>query len=589
MKITWRPPRSSNKRKASDVCVDASTTGSKQAKSKSAVSEQVSEPLHVWFTLLKYNLEQQEASRRLSDAVRVPVGQVCTAGIKDRRALTVQRCSITIHPRDHSLTRSSRSSALLQLQSDLMSLNSAPMGALIREYVSAEEEGKQWFPTREMIGLAVASVEWRNEGVSTGQLWGNQFRIMLRDVRVHEHTEESDDLAPSTTGCSAVSLEKYLHSALVAVSECGFPNYFGSQRMGVLTKHTSECVSDAQSNDVSKIDNVADGVSEGVNGRVQSSMPPGPLIGKYLLTDQAQCAVATIMLGSASTVTLPHSSTATHTCSDVDQARALFSQYFVERRVAFSTDKSVVKARLQSILALLPHSLTRECDLVRNLIRNVPVVVPGGGMTDTVSLMEEFDRQWTQCCERALSSLPYSVRQLWVCAYQSWLWNYMANYTLTYSQKSDSDHTRKTALSVGDVVLSEGEGKGKGKGEPQILTESDIASSTLTGECVSEWSIKDLVLPNIGKHMTYPENEIGLRYLNLLQSEGLIHYPDACASACVSECERVCQCPHSGCTISCRVDRGMAHLFQKNATHASSMGIVPRGSYRRVLVSVCLQ
>jgi tRNA(Glu) U13 pseudouridine synthase TruD len=337
---------------------------------------------------------------------------------------------------------------------------------------------------------------------------------------------------------------------------------------------------------------------------------------EFLLTDQAQNAVNTIILGSD-----PRPAAAS-AASGVDQARILFRQFFIEKGEGFSVEKDAIKGQLQEILALIPASMSRESDMIRNLIRNVPVVMPVTSRSGSESSLQDFDRQWTQSCERALLVLPYGIKQLWVCAYQSWLWNYVADYTL-YGSEAETETggcSGRRALVAGDVVVPGSEQKDVGatntaefkKGAPMLLSLDDIEtslpmtdSSTSTSTSISTststmqiearvdppvagspYTMRDLVLPSIGKHMLYPDNAVGQCYLELLQVEGLIRpLPGGANSGGANTLlDARCDCGDGPrCTISCRINRGLAHLFKKNGK--SSLGIVPRGSYRHVLVS----
>ena len=611
----------------------------------------------------------------------VSAGQVSTAGIKDRRGLTCQRYCITLHPRDFPPAfrdtggegEEAGTGLLRALRQTLMQLNSPPMRTLVQDYLSAETSGSSgdgFVPASE-IGLAVGNITFRRDKpLHTGDLWGNKFRITLRDVRMcgsassYERGEMAQSMKEKEKGCEEVL--EYLQAAMRTLQTTGFPNYFGSQRMGVLTNHAIEEKEEPTP-------------CPSLHPR-PCPCPPGPRIGKCLLLDQARLAVNIILLGAEVTLSVSEcqallgasSAMARQSCSNLQQARALFSLHFVHRYSELSTTtssalcpspdsssfaKDTIKGQLQLILSLLPASLCREAELLRHLIRNVPMLRLTGSSAPAAALIAEFDQQWTQSCERALQAMSYGVKQLWVCSYQSWLWNDMVNYTLFQSQSARMEPTgKKCCGAVGDVVIDADTDTGT---DTTTDTGTDTTTDTGTANSIEESKDMDMdkdnvccsipkldsttalqnkgshlprvvteadrhvlpaihtvVIPNLGKHMKYPENDVGRRYLSLLESEGLLQYATMQGEGGnIGSEKRPCETCHKnrtrpeqqqhqepeqeddsgsdstvdrdlGCTVSCRINCGLAHLFHKSGNKkSSSLGIVPRGSYRHLLVS----
>ena len=565
MRLYWKPPRSNKKRKAREVDANIDNSGH-------GVSdlENSSNPIHVWFTLLKYNLEQQEASRRLSTAVGVPIGQVSTAGIKDRRGITCQRCCITVYPRDFAPFDNLQQS-LFHIRDQLLMLNSPPMLDLVKEYLENEKFGRRAFaPSKDIIGMAIGNVEFRrNTPLKTGDLWGNKFRITLREIRPVQ---------------GSFNVLKHVCDSLDALKALGFPNYFGSQRMGVLTKRFLwEDMEYERENGEKHVSIINDSQDNWVQNEPKSSesLPPGPMIGKFLLTDQARFAVNSIVIGSSSDIVMNLTDDAapgfSSRSSCVDQARHLFKVHFAdENAFASHSSKASIKERLQQILNLFPASCSRECDLLRGLIRNAPVLSFGVDIASSSNRCSlEFDEKWTHCCTKALQALSYGIKQLWVCSYQSWLWNRIANFALFDCTSAKSyPNGRKIAPADGDVVYSRQE-------ENSVQPKHTVIKLDGSADLFSSFSVQDVVLPSIGKHMIYPENDVGMNYMALLASEGLIDH-----------CERgQCTCRNNNmsssgkCSISCQINGGLAHLFRKTG---SCLGITPRGSYRHLLVCLLI-
>lgn len=108
----------------------------------------------------------------------------------------------------------------------------------------------------------------------------------------------------------------------------------------------------------------------------------------------------------------------------------------------------------------------------------------------------------------ALAALPYTMRTMYVHAYQSFVWNTMVSQRMRAGM----------APIVGDLVIAapgdttatikEGDRKAT---SVKVLTEADI----------SNYTIYDVVLPLPGHAIIYPENDIGTAYAARLAADGL--------------------------------------------------------------------
>ncbi|HLC93332.1 MAG TPA: tRNA pseudouridine(13) synthase TruD [archaeon] len=128
------------------------------------------EYLHV--TLEKFNLDTNDALRRVSRALYVSPKRIGYAGMKDRRGITAQRISIW--------------------QPEV-----AKLMAFDSRYVSLSEP------------------EWSNKKIEIGNLTGNEFEITVREI-----TMEEDELRKTAEQCFSQMLKD------------GVANYFGEQRFG---------------------------------------------------------------------------------------------------------------------------------------------------------------------------------------------------------------------------------------------------------------------------------------------------------------------------------------------------------------------
>ena len=181
-------------------------------------------------TMLKYNREQLDASRLLSERLGVDMNAVSYAGIKDKRALTVQRCSIAFQTSDKHLLRalgvkcSSDDDASLRVlsavYSQLSSLSNPALLAAAAD-VCGSVEVRAW-QCADTNGIAVGNISFQQDGqLRPGDLWGNAFTICVRHA-----------LASPDASASESQIHQVLADRLAAAEAGGVPNFFGSQRMG---------------------------------------------------------------------------------------------------------------------------------------------------------------------------------------------------------------------------------------------------------------------------------------------------------------------------------------------------------------------
>ena len=129
---------------------------------------------YISFTLQKMGLSTLDVSRILASALRIPTRQISYAGLKDKRAVTVQAMSIP-----------SRTLTLLE------SLN--------------------------LSNISLRDLKYSHQPIRIGELWGNRFKILLRDIDID--CEEAKEL-----------IRPLITTRLL--------NYFGIQRFGVTRPNT---------------------------------------------------------------------------------------------------------------------------------------------------------------------------------------------------------------------------------------------------------------------------------------------------------------------------------------------------------------
>jgi len=265
--------------------------------------------VYIWFTLKKYDVEQLDAIQRIARQLGISPGDVTFAGIKDKRALTYQRGSVAIHPsRAQSYIlkgRDNTSADELVLASQGLPGDNADTSARVTAdegEVPPRHPSTSAIPPRSAYNIAIDSaaesllslseplqpaatpaqtrhlplvagdISYGSRPIRTGELWGNQFRILLRSVQCTE--------------ASVCPLQVILERLRRTTLEYGvrFPNYFGSQRMGIIRDSAYISVSNQM-------------VEESSQEMRAYDLPVGPHIGKCLLTGAFQAAVDRIILG----------------------------------------------------------------------------------------------------------------------------------------------------------------------------------------------------------------------------------------------------------------------------------------------------
>ncbi|KAI5465653.1 pseudouridine synthase [Mariannaea sp. PMI_226] len=140
---------------------------------------------YLHFTLYKENRDTMDAVNQIARFLKVKTQVIGYAGTKDRRASTVQRCSV----------RYMRSRNLAGLN------------------------GRLW-------GVSTGNYEYHSRPVYLGQLQGNEFVIAIKNCVMAG--ENKDDSAAQRADKLRINVD----AALAHMAEHGWINYFGHQRFG---------------------------------------------------------------------------------------------------------------------------------------------------------------------------------------------------------------------------------------------------------------------------------------------------------------------------------------------------------------------
>lgn len=336
---------------SSDAANDA--TGflrvTKKPKKRKRSSTSSDSPCHIHFTLYKRNIESLTALQHIARALGASPADIQVAGTKDKRATTYQRCSVNVNA-----VKAVSGSCIAALAAAELLTEAFPLAGLNDSNTK----------------IATGNISFLPTPLRLGQLWGNKFTIRLKDFSCEElETGESAELPFS-------SLEKLVSERAVTMREQGFPNYFGSQRIG-----NNKCNFSIYKRDPSSESGTAspDGV---LLADISSSLPQGPMIGKLLMMGRYEEAGRVLIAGGDAACDVSDET------DPLEQARSLY---------AHGTASHL------TILNLLPHHCVRERMLLKGLIR-----------FGATSFKEAFEQ------------IPYNSRMMYVNAYQAFLWNFVA-------------------------------------------------------------------------------------------------------------------------------------------------------------------
>lgn len=301
----------------------------------------------------------------------------------------------------------------------------------------------------------IGDFEYRKHGLELGDLQGNEFLITLRDSEI-----PGVDLSDSQAAIAKAS--DIVGTSLKNLYKRGYFNYYGLQRFGTFATRTDTI-----------------GVKmlqEDYKGACDAILEYNP------------ASLRAAMEGASSTANI--------STDDKDRAMAINM---------FQTGGSIADA-----LQKIPRKFTAEANLIRHL---------GRSPKDYLG---------------ALQTIPRNLRLMYVHAYQSLVWNFAASerWRLYGDRVVEGDlvivqeHREKEDASTvvaAETVDADGEIIIVPQGEDSAVAAEDMfmRARALTAEeaASGKYTLFDLVLPQPGYDIIYPENQMKEFYRTFMQSE----------------------------------------------------------------------
>ncbi|CAI7649848.1 unnamed protein product [Penicillium viridicatum] len=307
----------------------------------------------------------------------------------------------------------------------------------------------------ELRNAYIGDFVYRKQGLDLGDLQGNEFVITLRDVEI-------PGVSLSDPQAAIAKASEVVGTSLKNLYQRGYFNYYGLQRFGTFATRT----------DIVGV-KMLQGDFKGACNAILQYAP-----------ESLQAAMEGKM------------STANISTDDKDRAMAIN---------IFQTGGNVNEA-----LQKIPRKFSAENNLIRHLGRN---------SKDYLG---------------ALQSIPRNLRLMYVHAYQSLVWNFATSerWRLYGDRVVEGDlviiqeHRDKEAASVveaAETVDADGEIIVIPQGEDSAVAADDMfmRARALTAEeaASGKYTIFDLVLPQPGYDIIYPENEMKEFYRRFMESE----------------------------------------------------------------------
>ncbi|KAI9783053.1 MAG: hypothetical protein M1839_004222 [Geoglossum umbratile] len=390
-------------------------TAGPQPKRKSVWEERGGEYLH--FTLYKENKDTMEVVSFLAKHLRIQPRSLQFAGTKDRRAVTVQRISA--------------------YRLDAQKL--AGMNKIL-------------------YGSRIGGFEYRNEGLSLGDLAGNEFVITLRDCKFQK-TEGMDFQEKLQVAKSAVK------DSILMLEQNGFLNYYGLQRFGTFSTGTHE-------------------------------------VGVRMLQGNFEDACQKILSFS------PEALAAAENPQTILPVGSMISSDDVRRAIALDLFKTTGKGK--EALERLPRKFSAETAVIRHLSHEKT-------SADWQGALQAISRPLRLMYVHAYQSFIWNIvaGERW----KRWGGNVVGGDLVLICEHGgvevNTDELEEEDES-GEVVIHAQSRAGRGKGEQEFerarpLSDEEAASGN--------YSIFDVVLPTPGFDIAYPANSLADFYKEFMGSE----------------------------------------------------------------------
>ncbi|KAK5074109.1 multisubstrate pseudouridine synthase 7 [Lithohypha guttulata] len=304
-------------------------------------------------------------------------------------------------------------------------------------------------------GSKIGDFQYHQRGLELGDLRGNEFVITLRDCKTPLFKDQNSKLD---------IVQQDIEQRLQSLRDNGYINYYGEQRFGTFSVRTDT-------------------------------------IGRHILREDFKSACDAIISFHADALEASLRSDLTSTIGQDDKHRAL------------AIHKWHTGSSLDEALSILPRKFSAETQIMRHLNRDP---------TDYFG---------------ALSGIQRNLRLMYVHAYQSLIWNLAAtqrlkvygnkvikgDLVLVNEHKEKEVHVSETNGSENMAIDEDGEQIVKPADHDRAAQEDDMfeRARALTEEEANsgKYSIFDVVLPQPGYDILYPDNNIGKYYETYMQSE----------------------------------------------------------------------
>ena len=192
--------------------------------------------------------------------------------------------------------------------------------------------------------------------------------------------------------------------------------------------------------------------------------------------------------------------------SDVSLALYLARQMYLFREFYVHSDPNKEGDLMDVVLKQFPFTATRERTIMKGMVRYV------SASADST----EF--------EHVLNCIPFNMRNIYISAYQSWIWNRVCNFRIELGIANRSNSTDGLLPIVGDILLadiSHEESDTFDSKDIKIRYFSDVDVANLGKQIGQDNQLQgQVVIPLPGKNIVYPRNEVGEFMKQLLREDG---------------------------------------------------------------------
>ena len=502
-------------------------------------------PRYLKFVLVKNNIEQSEAFRLMASQMKrvmeyytfedgESLSQVLALGLtdksylhsfsisgtKDKRGITAQFCCLELLP-----SWVNKAFQPLFVENSVIScLNSD-----VRLYIRILEAASRCLLDLNdiSVGINIGNVAYGHSALALGQHCGNRFQVVYRHV---PWLSQKNYLTAGK--CVVCSMNDDILPSMD--NEIGFPNFFGTQRFGMVDSCMENDIStkDITENQFELHDqDQSFNLLESAKNKFplveeRNVLPIGARVGKHLIKSNYIAASHCLILGDRYCYDeSSHSMTQLSgwVCEKCSSSSVSLNEEFVSRKstaVKHAREMYANGAQPSKVLKQLPTYITKERWLLQGIIRycgdrnllegasimrccdfcnfslEAPIECKTSDSFDTTLIQLDY--------QRAFETIPYHSRTMWVHAYGSWIWNRVASYRLfscSSSEKSlkhllPGDLIRSDDISVANKDFTEDSG-------------DDRVRAFRNGTKCTTIGVSQAVLPLIGSNVVFPGGATG--------------------------------------------------------------------------------